>query len=101
MGRTTMKNGKSADQIHKDLDNLKEDLGKLRDNFQRVYEDTTALGRDGGQHLAEYASERGQQVAESSKICRDKLRDTIHEQPMICLGAAVGIGLITGMMLRK
>lgn len=101
-GNTTHKVKEAIpDEVHDDFATLKEDFGRLREDVQVLMKDTAALGRHGGQHVADSARRQGEQIAGKAREGVTKVETSITEHPMAALGIAVGVGLLAGMILRR
>lgn len=82
------------DAIRKDVKALRNDLGKL----------VSALGTDleaKGEDIKQAAREKINTVREKSKDSLHQIEETIEENPMTSLMAALGIGVLIGVFLNR
>lgn len=97
-GNTT---GKTREHVHDDFETLREDFGRLRDDVQTLMKDTATLGKHGGQHVADTARQRSEQIADKVRDGAATVESTVTTHPLAALGVAVGVGLLAGMILRR
>jgi len=91
--------------LHDDLDNLKDDLANLREDFGELVRDFISAGRSRvgdvrramrGEVMGQVERLRSHQAEAASSIQRQ-----FESHPLLTVGAAFGMGLVLGLMLRK
>jgi len=101
--KDTVNRAKDAmpDDVNADFETLREDFTRLRADVQTLMKDTAALGRHGGQHVADTAWKQGEHLADKVRDGATRAEECVTEHPFAALGVAVGVGLLAGMMLRR
>ena len=89
----------------KNVEQLEKDLKKLQQDMQSL---TKAVSGDLRNGIDEFARRADKQLTESGAQARaaalqgrDRLADTVSENPFLSLAAATGVGLVIGALLRR
>lgn len=101
---------------HRELEEIQEDIRKLRKEWKDIVEKLQGDGRsrqqDAGQRISTFARERIERIRDAAQAALGNLRDAglktrdslvkqVQEKPVVTLLAAVGIGLLLGRMYRR
>lgn len=83
-----------------DIEALKDDLKQLRSDMADL---VSTLGSEGGEKLAELRDrimDKGQAAGKAIAEGAQSAKDTAEEHPFIMALVALGVGLITGAIIR-
>ena len=89
-----MASGENTNDIRKDLDQLREDFQALRDDLSKATGNLVDRGRD-SVHAAR------QQARDTTDEAIDELRRNVNDRPLTSLVAALGIGVLLGVMFPR
>jgi ElaB/YqjD/DUF883 family membrane-anchored ribosome-binding protein len=84
---SALKSKVPSDDLAQQIDALREDMSKLM---------ATVSG-----DVLDGLDEAGRQITRTSRDARAAATNTVIEHPLAALGAAVGVGLLLGLLARK
>lgn len=95
----------AAKAASKDLDSIKEDIAKLREDLQSLagHSSTYVKGRSSAEfdknveRGREYASKAG----DKAKTAKDYVETKVRDNPMAAVGIAFGTGILLAALRRK
>lgn len=94
-----------AEDITKELNQLKSDIADLRDHMASLVKALKDAGIDQGREAYNKASERARQASESVRAQADEAYSAIgrevEEHPLTSVLAAFGTGFVVGMLLGR
>jgi ElaB/YqjD/DUF883 family membrane-anchored ribosome-binding protein len=92
---STVNAGKMGDRsLQEDINQLRDDLSQLRQDVASMANDLLGVAKEGMSGAVDSAKKHGLEMA-------DTLEEQIHEHPLATVGAAFGIGLLVGALLRR
>ena len=91
--------------IQKDVEQLKNDVRRLTDTLEKVARTRFDRGRDEVAARYEDAKHRAGELRNEAEERLDesllRARVTVAERPLTSLGAAMGVGMLMGFLLRR
>ncbi|MCB9931008.1 MAG: DUF883 family protein [Alphaproteobacteria bacterium] len=95
----------SYDDLKKDFESLKDDVRKLTETLAGLAESESASVRNRARAAARQARAEADRLKDAAGEEFDeavtRARSTIAEKPLVSLAAALGAGLIIGLLLRR
>lgn len=107
--RTSESGGSSARSdyaaVEKDVQELKEDVKKLTDTLEKIVKSRAEQGREEVSAKYDAAKRRAEDLRDQAD---DKLnesllhaRSTVANRPLTSMSAALGLGVVLGLLLRR
>jgi ElaB/YqjD/DUF883 family membrane-anchored ribosome-binding protein len=98
-----------AADLHRELQALREDFGRLTEQFTRLvadkgetaWERLKASAQDGTAGIREAEHEAADVMREFSKHLTDAIDDSLKTNPYATLAVAAGLGLLFGLTWRR
>ncbi len=87
-------NSADAGDVKDDVAALRSDVDKLMNDIAKLAKDETSVRVDQTRAAARKA---GDELARAD----DTLRDTIRDNPLTACGAAIGVGFVSALLMRR
>lgn len=95
-----------------DVDQIKEDLSKVRDDLRTAGEHVVERGREAGERVYEQGKEKYEHARDKAYDGYEQARDKAYEgmdyaveytreRPLVVVAAAFGVGVLAGILLRR
>jgi len=84
----------TAESVGDDIKALREDVDKLLSDIGKLARAEAKVGVEATKASADYAIERGEEVFDRSK-------DYVRENPLTACGAALGVGFLAGLLMKR
>jgi ElaB/YqjD/DUF883 family membrane-anchored ribosome-binding protein len=80
---------------------IKRDLRGIRTDFVTLAQDVAGLGKEGAEDLRRRAREKAAEAEATVKAELQAARQRVRERPIMAVLAALGAGVVLGVLLRR
>ncbi len=86
---------------NEDVKKLSDDVGELKAGFSKIADTLSDLVRQRGQEAAARIERTAEDTWAEAKEKLDGVKAKIHEEPVVAVGIAFGVGLLVGLLFGR
>lgn len=84
-----------------DVKKLSDDVGDLKAGFSKIADTLSELVRQRGQEAAARVERAAEDTWADAKEKFEGVKQKIHEEPVVAVGVAFGVGLLVGLLFGR
>lgn len=88
-------------QSRTDSSDVKDDLAALRTDVDKLMNDIAKLAKSETSARVDQTRAAARKAGDEIAQADDTLRDTIRENPLTACGAAIGVGFVSALLMRR
>ncbi|GAA0554758.1 ElaB/YqjD/DUF883 family membrane-anchored ribosome-binding protein [Rhizomicrobium palustre] len=86
---------------NEDVKKLSDDVGELKAGFSKIADTLSDLVRQRSQEAAARVERAAEDTWAEAKEQLEGVKQKIHEEPVVAVGVAFGVGLLVGLLFGR